>query len=101
MPITPTPHARKRMQQRCISLEDLELAVTIGQVLYCAGAKFVFVGLRDIPAARRRELAHLEGVTLVLSTESDRVLTSYRNKGALRDLKRKLKRSSRPERMSA
>lgn len=98
---TPTRHAQKRMQQRAIRPQDVEHAALFGQVLYAAGAKFIFVGQRDIPRPLRRELAHLEGLTLVVAPATDLLLTSYRNRGGLRDIKRKLKRSSRPEQVCA
>jgi hypothetical protein len=95
MAYVPTRHAQKRMQQRAIRPQDVEHAARFGQVLYAAGAQFIFVGQRDIPRPLRRELDYLEGLTLVVAPETGRLLTSYRNRDGLRDIKRKLKRSSR------
>lgn len=92
----PSYHAGKRMAQRNLSLEDIDFVLDHGQRLHKAGAVFFFLGKCDIPDVWRRRFERLEGTMLVLSNESNTLITVYRNRQkGLRHVKRKADRSSR------
>ena len=82
-------HARKRMAQRGIGQEALAMVLRYGRRVHAAGAWFVFLGYRDVPARLRRELEALVGTTVVLDPTGHLVLTCYRNRGASRLIRRK------------
>lgn len=95
----PSFHAGKRMAQRNLSLEDIDFVLDHGQRLHKAGAVFFFLGKCDIPEIWRRRFERLEGTMLVMSNETNTLITVYRNRQkGLRRAKRKANRSSRPRR---
>ncbi|MGH9908873.1 MAG: DUF4258 domain-containing protein [Pyrinomonadaceae bacterium] len=85
-----TAHAFRRLAQRNISLSDLLKAIEIGRTIYRSHARYFFVGARDLPPDRARELDHLIGVTVV--TTGNHVLTAFRNKKAIAKIRRRAKR---------
>ncbi len=88
-----TRHAFRRMNQRKISDEMINLALKCGCVIYNAGAKFVFVRKKDIPKDIPKAIAEkIEGVVIVMSSVDGTIITVYKNKNALREIKRKIKR---------
>jgi len=88
-----TSHALRRINQRRISDEMIELALKYGCVLYNGGAKFIFVRKKDIPEDMPRSIAErVEGIVIVMNPIDGTILTVYKNKNALKEIKRKLKR---------
>lgn len=89
-----TDHALLRMQQRGISLSDVELVVVAGQRIWCAGALHCFLGRRQLSRTtqpKARDL-RLEGITVLLDSHDQcSVITVYRNRDGLRPIKRKAK----------
>lgn len=87
-------HAKKRMQQRCLSVRDVAYVVEYGQRHRCAGVIHCFLGRKDIPDLDHRHdtIRRLEGTTVLLETSEARLVTTvYRNKSALRRIRRKAK----------
>lgn len=95
-----TEHASYRMAQRNLSREAVQFVIEHGRRHHRAGACFFFLGKRDIPADSRQELARLEGAVVVLNLNSRSVLTVYRNREGLRDIKRKTTYALTEEQMS-
>ena len=91
-----TYHSATRMAQRGFHPEELDFVARHGQARYRTGVKFVFLGRRDIPESLRRSHGHLEGLTLVMCPRTDTVITCYRNREAIGDIRRKHKRSAKP-----
>lgn len=87
-------HGAERAAQRNISPEDMDFVLQYGQEIHRSGAIFVFLGRRDIPEsmARRSRADRLVGTTILLSSDEECVITAYRNRKALREIKRKDKR---------
>ncbi|NJO07867.1 MAG: DUF4258 domain-containing protein, partial [Chloroflexaceae bacterium] len=86
-------HAMYRQAQRNLSDRDVQFVLDYGRTFYCAGAKHVFLGRRDIPRDPdvRRQYARLEGTTLVVS-ENDGVtvlITAYRNRRGQKHIRSK------------
>jgi hypothetical protein len=89
-------HAAVRMNQQRISRQEVELVIEHGTRVHNAGALFFFMGKRDLPetlSAADRE--RLEGLTVVSSPDKRIVITVYKNRRAIRDIKRKPKYSVR------
>jgi hypothetical protein len=82
-------HAAQRMAQRNINAADIAAVLRFGRVLYRTGAEFYFLAERDLPEGLEAELDHLIGTTVIV--ENGRVATVYRNREALKRIRRKLK----------
>jgi hypothetical protein len=82
-------HAAKRMAQRNLSLNDLELVLRLGRKEHRTGVRFFFLGERDLPRGRELDLRRLAGTTIVAAKEC--ILTVYRNERAISRIKRKSK----------
>jgi|GEM_PF-699324 len=76
-----TLHARKRMDQRGITLEAVELALRVGRKIYARGAKYYVIGKKEIKRYGRYYpgLKRLDGLQLVCSPERGTIITLYRN----------------------
>ena len=88
-----TEHARQRMAQRNLKEEHIDFVLKYGKVIHNSGAVFVFLGHRNIPAKYKGDdsVAKLEGTTLLMSN-SGILITPYKNRNALKVIKKKLKR---------
>lgn len=86
-------HAQQRLAQRNISMRDIEFALKYGKKLYRSGVFFVFLGRHDIPFECQNDdrFSKLEGITLLISKDSGCLITAYKNKHALKQIKRKQK----------
>jgi hypothetical protein len=94
---TVSAHASRRLAQRNLTPDDVQYVYAHGRLHHNGKAMFVYLGLRDIPEADRRDdrLRRLEGTVLVLDpTTGCHLTTAYRNRQrGSRDIRRKLKRS--------
>ncbi len=89
-----TEHAWTRMHQRCLSISDVEYVVLHGQQHRSAGVVHYFLGRRNIPTKDQGKdyLCRLEGTTILVDSQDRRsVITVYRNRSALKDIRRKAK----------
>lgn len=87
-----THHAEHRISQRGIAPELVAIVMRHGTRVFNGGCLFIFMRQKDVPAnisgsARDK----LEGITLLLDPTTKRLITAYRNRNALRDIKRKRK----------
>jgi hypothetical protein len=93
----PSDHAEKRMAQRNVSFEDIDFVLEFGRKLHKAGAVFIFLRKCDIPRKERQVYERLEGTMVVLSRETNTIITVYRNRQkGLRRARRKSDRSRYP-----
>lgn len=83
-------HAAWRMSERNLDTEDMQIVLDYGRVIYRAGAKFYFLGERDLPDFLQRTHQRLVGTTIV--TKGRVIKTVYRNQRAIASIKRKRKR---------
>src|SRR5258705_1946590 len=92
-------HAVVRQAQRNLSQQDIDFVIAYGQQLYSGGALHVFLRRRDIPNDKSiyRQFARLEGTTLVIAQENERLLliTAYRNRHGLKAIRIKAKYDNR------
>lgn len=77
-----TNHAQRRMAQRNVSKQQVSFILEHGEETHCAGARFVHLRRKDIPKplVKVDAFARLEGVTVVLSSEGQTILTLWRNR---------------------
>jgi len=90
--VTITTHAQQRMAQRNLSLSDIEFVLHYGQGFHRGGVVFFYLRHKDIPTdmLRDKDVAQLEGVAVVCSSDSSMVVTVWRNRqDGLRKIKRK------------
>lgn len=73
-------HAQLRMAQRNLSVEDLEYVLQNGQSGYVSGARYYYLGKRDIPEPDQHDsrTSQIEGATFLVSDNT--VITAYRNR---------------------
>lgn len=82
-------HAAQRMAQRNLADVDLEIVLRFGRVLRRTGAEFSFLAERDLPDDLKRKFDYMVDATVILENET--ITTVYRNRRALRRIRRKLK----------
>lgn len=90
-----TCHASRRANQRKFSQTEIAYVLEHGQLIRRSGICFYFLADKNVQMADRKLdwVQHLVGATILVSAESEAVITMYRNKNqnALRDIKRKAK----------
>ena len=83
-------HAEVRCRQRGISTSAMELVLDFGSRIYSGGALFCFMADKDMPGQIPPQVQErLRGITLILNLQNYEVMTVYRNRKALREIKRK------------
>ena len=90
MKVLLTNHAKIRMDTRGISRYAIELAISICKPIYSKGAKFYFIGKKDVKKYIDvvPDIEKYEGVVVVLNTRSYGVITVYKNKNFMSWLKK-------------
>lgn len=86
-----THHAEKRMKERGFRRADIYLALAIGKRIYAEGTLYIFLGKRHL--AEFGNLAErLEGLTLVIEPKTGTLLTVFRNRQWLAQIRYKERR---------
>jgi hypothetical protein len=75
-----TSHAVKRMQQRAISREALDAALTYGRRIRAKGTTFCVIGRKEVQrlAPQGIDISSAEGVQVLLADDGA-VITAYRS----------------------
>lgn len=86
-------HAKQRGAQSNLCDHDLDLVRRYGVIEHRAGARFYVVRKREVERYRLAEprLAKLHDIVMIVSNDDGTVITVYRNRHALRDIRRKSK----------
>ncbi|MEK6531077.1 MAG: DUF4258 domain-containing protein [Deltaproteobacteria bacterium] len=86
-------HALQRASQRNITWDNVNFIMRFGREIHNGGALFVFLGKHDIPYEYQRDdrFAKLEGSTLLISDDGKCLITTYKNKNGLKQIKKKQK----------
>lgn len=86
-------HARQRGAQSNLCASDMELVRRYGILEYRTGARFYVLRRREVERYREVEprLAKLHDLVVIVSGDGTTVITVYRNKKALREIRRKPK----------
>lgn len=92
-------HGRLRVAQSNLSTDDVELVRRYGVLEHRTGVRFYFIGRREVERYRHvaPRIAKLHSIVLIVSQDDDTVITVYRNKHALKQIRRKSKIDSRAE----
>ena len=86
-------HANQRAGQRTFNGAEIAYVLQNGRIVRRTGICFCFLAARDVPRADRR-LAWVErlvGTTVLLNASQECIITLYKNKTALHEIKRKPK----------
>ena len=85
-------HARQRGAQSNMCERDLDLVRRYGVLEHRTGVRFYFVRRQEVERYRKVEprLVRLHGIVMILSQDNT-VITLYRNRKALKDIRRKSK----------
>ncbi len=86
-------HARQRGAQSNLRTSDVELVRRYGVLEHRTGVRFYILRRRDVERYRDVEprLAKLHDIVLIVSSDGTTVITLYRNRKALREIRRKPK----------
>ncbi len=86
-------HARQRGAQSNLRVSDMELIRRYGVVEYRTGVRFYVLRRRDVERHRHVEprLTKLHDIVMIVSGDDTTVITVYRNKKALREIRHKPK----------
>lgn len=74
-------HAYKRMAQRGLNAEQVELVLSYGRRVQARRAVFYLIGKKEVAQLGEKmpELVALEGIQVLMNAEDEVVLTVYRN----------------------
>lgn len=89
-------HAARRRMEREITDLQVALAIDFGRRIYGTGAEICFLGRRDIPDWLHPRYAERVEGTVVILADDGTVVTTYRNPGAISDLKKRAKLPRKP-----
>jgi hypothetical protein len=89
-----TKHGRHRGAQSNLCEGDLDLVRRYGVLEHRTGVRFYFVGQREVERYRDVEprIEKLHGVVMIVAPDTFTVITVYRNRHALKQIRRKSKR---------
>lgn len=95
-----TKHAALRIAQRNISLSDLDYVLEHGERIYKTGITMYILRKIDIPPGdgNKSQFTRLEGTVLLVGLSKNgnpEIITAYRNRNALKELRRKGKYDNR------
>lgn len=81
--------AIRKMARINVALSEIEFAIKKGQKVHRTGAVFYFLGKNDLPDGTQFE--KLNGLAVIV--EDRTIITVYKNKKSLHNIKRKAKRN--------
>jgi len=82
-------HSLIRSSQRGISKSKIEIALMFGQIYFKQGLNYYVLGEKDIPDSHLKEKSHLKNIVVVVSGESNTVITCYKSKNPFKLMKHK------------
>lgn len=85
-------HAARRAARRNVRRDGVAYVLTYGRLCYRTGARFFFLGARDVPFEDRRDpwVTRLVGTVVVVASTGE-IITTYRNRHAFHHIARKMK----------
>ena len=92
-----TSHADMRMQERDISRDSVELAISIGRKFYTKGALFFYIGKKEVKKFINviPNIKKDEGIVVVCSSEENFIKTTYRSFTLMKEIKKGNKRNKK------
>jgi len=98
-----TKHAEQRASQRGLNVDQINLCLEYGDSIYKTGRVFYFVSkkcLKKLKKATGAYMDRLDGITIMgkyVRQGEFLIITVYKNKNSLSEIKRKRKRYERYE----
>jgi hypothetical protein len=89
-----TVHSRTRAAQRCIDLQRIDTVMVYGETVYKQGMVFMYLGKDQVPEHLARHRDKYANMVVVLSGDSNQVITCYRCPNPAKHLRRKQKNLS-------
>ncbi len=89
-------YAQRRLAQSNLVLTDVELVRFYGRMIYRDSARQYFIGKQEVAryGAVEPRLRKLQSLVLIVASDSETVITTYRNQNGINQIKRKPKRRS-------
>ncbi len=72
-------HSKVRSNQRGISDEAIAMATEYGVCYYSQGLNFYVLGKKEIPFQLKKQASKYENTIVVTATDTNKVITCYRN----------------------
>lgn len=90
-------HAYVRLSQRSISHNDCMEAILYGRKFHATGVVFHFIGQKELNDCimLQGDRERLNGLVVITDCSNQEIITTYKNKSALKEIKKKSKRKSR------
>jgi len=88
-------HSHKRAAQRGIQNSWVSTVVNEGQVIFKQGIRFFFMTGKELRYHTPSMQKHLKSLVIVMADDSNTIITCYKNKDAISNIKRKRKRLSK------
>lgn len=86
-----TKHSLFRSDQRGISKSKISLTLEYGTTFFKQGFIYYVLGEKNIPQSMNRDKSHLKNTVVIVSGDSNQVITCYRSKSPLKKIKHKSK----------
>lgn len=86
-----TNHSHLRSDQRGISKSMISLTLEYGMTFFKQGFIYYVLGEKDIPKYLNRDKSHFKNTVVVVSGDSNQVITCYRSSNPLKNIKQKSK----------
>jgi hypothetical protein len=86
-----TVHSRSRAAQRCIDHQRIDTVMVYGETVYKQGLVFMYLGKDQVPDHLARDRDKYANTVVVLSGDSNQVITCYRCPNPAKHLRRKQK----------
>jgi len=85
-------HSISRAAQRGIQTPSIETIIQEGKTIHKQGYKFLFMTVKELRYHAPAEQKKLKNLVVVMAGDSNTVVTCYKNKDAIGNIKRKSKR---------
>ncbi len=86
-----TPHSRKRAQQRGITNQMISDTIMYGELIFRQGLRFYIALKKNLAWIEDHNYSERLEDTVVVITHHNEIITVYKNRFALRNIKRKSK----------
>lgn len=86
-----TQHSNKRSCQRGINKDKIIIALVYGKATFKQGLLYYVLGEKDIPAHLQQEKNKFMNIVVIVSGDSNEIVTCYRSKNAVKNIKLKPK----------
>lgn len=87
-----TEHSFNRSVQRGIDAKKISAAIEYGEDFYKQGMVYYILGEKNIPETLEKKKNSLKNIVVIISGDSNKVITCYRSKKPFKHIKTKSKR---------